>query len=130
MKLNPAISSSVIPTTAERVLDMPHGAGGEDGERARVEAAAEKFESFFIADMLKQMRNTTRELADEDSIYQNRIYQDMQEIADGKLADVLAGQRAFGVADAILKQLLPDTQGKAVSVAATATPSTPFKSRP
>lgn len=131
MKLNPALSSSVTPTTAERVLDLPRGAGGEDAERARVVAAAEKFESFFIADMLKQMRSVTREMADEDSMFQNPINQDMLEIADGKLADVLAGQRAFGVADAILAQLLPDARSPAAGGTAvpTANPA-PFKSRP
>ncbi|WP_088179413.1 flagellar biosynthesis protein FlgJ [Zoogloea sp. LCSB751] len=140
MKLDPANFSSAAPTASERVLDMPRGAGGEDAERARVVAAAEKFESFFIADMLKQMRSVTREMADEDSLFQNRINQDMLEIADGKLADVLAGQRAFGVADAILAQLLPEARSpaaggragasSAAAPAPAATPATPFKSRP
>jgi peptidoglycan hydrolase FlgJ len=31
----------------------------------------------------------------------------MLEMADGLVADALSGQRAFGVADAILRQLLP-----------------------
>lgn len=138
MKLNPALSSPVTPRTAERVLDLPHGAGGEDAERTRVVAAAEKFESFFIADMLKQMRSATRQMADEDSAFQSPINQDMLEIADGKLADVLAGQRAFGVADAILAQLLPEARspaavGRAPSSAVpapAAAPTIPFKSRP
>lgn len=137
MKLNPVLFSPVAPTATEQTLGLPHGAGGEDAERARVVVAAEKFESFFIADMLKQMRSATREMADEDSAFQSHINQDMLEIADGKLADVLAGQRAFGVADAILAQLLPDARSQAAggkapqSAAAGAAPATlPFKSRP
>lgn len=137
MKLNPALSSSVAPTAAEQTLDLPRGAGDEDAGRARVVAAAEKFESFFIADMLKQMRSVTREMADEDSMFQSHINQDMLEIADGKLADVLAGQRAFGVADAILAQLLPDARspaaGGTAAQAASASPAPaaiPFKPRP
>lgn len=76
-------------------------------ERAKVEKAAEKFESLFIGQMLQQMRRTNAAFAAEDSPSKNRINQDMLEIADTAVADALAGQRAFGIADAILKQLLP-----------------------
>jgi flagellar protein FlgJ len=75
--------------------------------RAKAKDAAEKFEAFFIASMVKQMRNVTRELADEESVYKKPVNQDMLELADGKLADTMAGQHAFGIADAILRQLLP-----------------------
>ncbi|MBS0372595.1 MAG: rod-binding protein [Proteobacteria bacterium] len=87
--------------------------------------------------MLKQMRSVTREMADEDSMFQSHINQDMLELADGKLADVLAGQRAFGVADAILAQLLPDARSPAAggnaAQPASAGPvpaAIPFKPRP
>ncbi|NMG63522.1 hypothetical protein GPA19_00965 [Azoarcus indigens] len=75
--------------------------------RAKAEHAAERFEGFFIAEMMRQMRKVTREMAGEDSVFNNRINQDMLDMADGVVADVLAGQRAFGVADAILRQILP-----------------------
>lgn len=84
-------------------------------ERAKVEKAAEKFESLFIGEMLKQMRRTNAAFAAEDSPSQNRINQDMLEIADTAVADALAGQRAFGIADAILRQLLPAQPVAAVS---------------
>lgn len=84
--------------------------------RAKVEAAAEKFEGFFISRMLHQMRQATREMADEDSIYNNRINQDMLDMADTRLADSLASQRAFGIADAILRQLLPPAVAPAAAV--------------
>lgn len=84
--------------------------------RAKVEAAAEKFEGFFISRMLRQMRQATREMADEDSIYNNRINQDMLDMADTRLADSLASQRAFGIADAILRQLLPPAVAPAAAV--------------
>lgn len=77
-------------------------------EQARAEAAAEKFESLFIGEMLKQMRRTTREFAGEDSIFKDRLNSEMLEFADAAVADSLASQRAFGIADAILKQLQPD----------------------
>lgn len=75
--------------------------------QAKVREAAEKFEGFFIAQMLRQMRQSTREMSGEDSIFNNRINQDMLDMADTALADSMAGQRAFGIADAILRQLLP-----------------------
>jgi flagellar protein FlgJ len=69
--------------------------------------AAVEFESFFIGHMLHQMRESARGLAPEDSPTNNKVNQDMVDMVDGMLAKQLAGRRAFGVADAILKQILP-----------------------
>jgi flagellar protein FlgJ len=74
---------------------------------AKATKAAVEFESFFISQMLKDMRATTREMADEDSVFKDKVNQDMQDMADGILSKQMAGQRAFGVADAILRQLVP-----------------------
>ncbi|MBN9372867.1 MAG: flagellar biosynthesis protein FlgJ [Hydrogenophaga sp. SCN 70-13] len=76
-------------------------------QRARVEQAAIKFEAFFVGQMLKQMRQATQALAGEDSPFKDRIHQDMLDIADTQVADAMARQRAFGIADVILRQLLP-----------------------
>jgi flagellar protein FlgJ len=57
--------------------------------------------------MLHQMRSTTRELAADDSVFKDKVNADMQDMADNLLAGQIAGQRAFGIADAILRQLLP-----------------------
>ena len=75
---------------------------------AKATKAAVEFESFFISQMLKDMRATTREMADEDSVFKDKVNQDMQDMADGILSKQMAGQRAFGVADAILRQLMPE----------------------
>lgn len=90
----------------------PVAAAGSDDSvdpayRAKATEAAIKFESFFIGHMLHQMRSGTRELAAEDSVFKDKINEDMLDMADNLVADQLAGQRAFGVADAILRQLLP-----------------------
>lgn len=74
---------------------------------AKATKAAVEFESFFIANMLKQMRAGTREMAAEDSVFKDPVNRDMQDMADGMMATQMAGQRAFGIADAILRQLLP-----------------------
>ena len=75
--------------------------------RAKATEAAVKFESFFIGHMLHQMRSATRELAGEDSVFKDPVNSDLLDLADNLVADKMAAQRAFGIADAILRQLLP-----------------------
>jgi len=84
------------------------GAPTDSAYRARAEAAAEKFEAFFVAEMLKQMRRSASVLAAEDSVFKNPVNRDMLDMTDTLVADSLAGQRAFGIADVILRQLLPE----------------------
>ena len=74
---------------------------------AKATKAAVEFERFFIGHMLRTMRASTREMASEDSVFNNRVNQDMQDMADDLLAGNMAGPRAFGIADAILRQLVP-----------------------
>jgi flagellar protein FlgJ len=95
--------------TTNRIEDSAFIAPSSDGTKIRAQAtkAAEKFESFFIGQMLHRMRAGTRELADEDSPFKDKVNEDMQDFADGQMADSIAGQHAFGIADVILKQLLP-----------------------
>lgn len=75
--------------------------------RAKALEAAEKFEAAFITDMFKQMRRSAREVGGEDSVFRDRASQDMLEMADQMTADALAGQHAFGIADLLLRQILP-----------------------
>ena len=104
--LNVNNSSSALPsalddkTPAAATLADPRYA-------AKATEAAVKFEAFFISHMLRQMRSGTREMAGEDSVFKDPINSDMLEMADNLVADKMAGQRAFGIADAILRQLLP-----------------------
>jgi flagellar protein FlgJ len=79
---------------------------------AKATKAAVDFESFFISHMLHDMRATTRELASEDSIFKDPVNSDMLDMADNMMAGSIAGQRAFGIADAILRQLLPEQFNK------------------
>jgi flagellar protein FlgJ len=74
--------------------------------------AAVEFESFFIQNMLHQMRESAKTLAPEDSPLKDPVNSDMLDMADKLLSGHMAGQRAFGVADAILKQLLPQGLNK------------------
>jgi flagellar protein FlgJ len=77
--------------------------------RAKATEAAVKFESFFIGHMLHQMRDGAR-AGRRGQPGKSRINDDMLDMADNLVADQMAGKRAFGVADAILRQLLPRQQ--------------------
>lgn len=97
-------------------LDISHAAGAPAAAAdpapdpvyvAKATKAAIEFEGFFIAHMLHQMRAGTREMAAEDSVFKDPVNRDMQDMADTMVANQMAGQRAFGIADAILRQLLP-----------------------
>ncbi|MBV6319705.1 rod-binding protein [Duganella violaceipulchra] len=103
MRLGVADQLSETPVVAAPVIDD----GVDPKYRAKATEAAVKFESFFIGHMLHQMRAGTRALSSEDSVFKDKINEDMLDMADNLVADQLAGQRAFGVADAILRQLLP-----------------------
>lgn len=81
---------------------------------AKATKAAVEFESFFISHMLHQMRESTRTIAPEDSATNNKVNQDMTDMVDNMLAGNMAHQRAFGVADAILRQILPAPLNKPV----------------
>ena len=79
----------------------------QDATVAKAVDAAEKFEGYFIGELLRQMRAGTKELSDGDSIYNSPTDGDMLDMADVALGNSLASQHAFGIADTILKQLLP-----------------------
>lgn len=103
---SPAMGPIAPAVDTDLAKDTPKEAPLSPTERAKVEKAAVKFEAMFIGQMLQQMRRSTREFAGEDSVFKDRIASDMLDMADTAVADSLAHQRAFGIADAILKQLL------------------------
>jgi Rod binding domain-containing protein len=79
----------------------------DDAVRARIEDAALKFEGMFIQQMLKTMRQGTGALAGEDGFLRQDPDNPLLGFADQLMADQLAGQRAFGIADMLLRQLYP-----------------------
>jgi len=98
------------PNPLQTGADAPVVAAADQPDPAYVKKAtkaAVEFERFFVSHMLKEMRSSTRAMAAEDSVFNNRVNQDMQDMADDLLAGNMAGQRAFGIADAILRQLVP-----------------------
>jgi len=75
--------------------------------RARATTAALKFESYLIGSLLHKMRSATAALADPGSPFKNPVNNDMLDMTDNLVADQLASQRSFGIANTILRQLLP-----------------------
>ncbi|MEX8192235.1 hypothetical protein [Comamonas guangdongensis] len=104
-----APTSSPLEAAAGAAVTASHGpAVASAAETAqRLSAAAVKFESFFVAQMLKQMRQTTAALADSGSAINDRVNDSALSLAEQSVADSLAGHRAFGIADVLVRQMLP-----------------------
>jgi flagellar protein FlgJ len=111
-KLNPlnAQAQALDGAAPDKVAPAADAASPEYVKKAT--KAAVDFESFFIQNMLHQMRESAKTLAPEDSPTKDPVNSDMMDMADKLLSNHMAGQRAFGVADAILKQLLPQGLNK------------------
>jgi flagellar protein FlgJ len=105
--LNPLAPLHPEQAEAKEAAVAPAAGTPDPAYVAKATKAAVEFESFFISHMLHQMRESQRTIAPDDSPVKDRVNQDMTDMVDNMLAGHLAGQRAFGVADAILKQLLP-----------------------
>ena len=100
--------NAIDPAKPEQAADQDKVAPSVDKAYvAKATKAAVDFESFFISNMLHQMRETTRAIAPDDSPTKDKVNQDMTDMVDNMLAGNMAQQRAFGVADAILRQILP-----------------------
>ncbi|GAA0758997.1 rod-binding protein [Ideonella azotifigens] len=76
-----------------------------DPMQAAAKQAAQQFESHFIGQMLHDMRRSSRVLSDEKET--ERSGEDMLDMADTMVADQLATQGAFGIADLMLRQVMP-----------------------
>lgn len=105
------------------------GAGDDAVLRAKTEQAAVKFEGLFIGEMLKQMRRSAAVFADEGGA-QSKTHGSLLEFADTLVADSIAGQRAFGIADAILRQLLPAEAPQGALKSAAAPVALPLQALP
>jgi flagellar protein FlgJ len=75
--------------------------------RAKVTDAAVRFEGMFIAQMLNEMRKATAQINANDDSPKDEASAGMLDHANLLVADSLANQRAFGIADCIVAQMLP-----------------------
>lgn len=100
-----ALSAAALPEAATPVAAAATAPDTDTVQR--LTAAAVKFESFFVAQMMKQMRQATAALADPGSAINQRVNDSTLAMAEQTVADGLAGQRAFGIADVLVRQILP-----------------------
>mgnify|MGYP001612942229 CR=1 FL=1 len=110
------ITRSSLPSTLQSPSEAAgtaaiagQGAAVDAADVQRLTAAAVKFESFFVAQMLKQMREATAAMADPGSAINDRVNDSTLSLAEQAVADGLAGQRAFGIADVLVRQMLPSS---------------------
>jgi len=73
--------------------------------REGLEAAAGEFEAMFLQMVLKNMRDATKAVADEDSFLSSQQQDFYQSMADGQIATLMAKRGSMGIADALVNQL-------------------------
>ena len=90
---------------AEPVVVRPQNDINASRELELLTQAAVKFESFFVAQMMQQMRKATAALADADSPLNVEAHQAPLAMADHAVADNLASTGAFGIANVLVQQM-------------------------
>ena len=107
-------------TEAETLPASLPAANPQDAQDlARLRQAAVKFEAFFVAQMMEQMRKATAALADKDSALNDQVNQAPLAMADNAVADALSAQGAFGIADVLVRQMAGNLQQASASTATT-----------
>ena len=100
---------TVSPATAAPAMDKAH---------ADLKKTTEQFESFFLHQMLQEMRKTVpKDTLLGDDAHQQEIFQDM---LDQKLSDSISQRGDFGLGKMMYSQLAPSlgkTSGAAVDTA-------------
>jgi flagellar protein FlgJ len=109
--INPNLSSSPAQAGAQPrgTAWTPASAGekasgaaptGPDPKQAELRKAAEAFEAVFLRQVIGSMRQA--KLADD--VFGSAATDQFRELADGKMADNMADQGSFGIADLLLQQ--------------------------
>ncbi|WP_404546954.1 hypothetical protein [Dyella jejuensis] len=80
---------------------------GDAAYRQKLEDAAVKFEGMFIAHLLGEMRKATEQLSPDQAGAGSKPGAGLLDHAYRLVADDIAAQRAFGIADSIVAQMLP-----------------------
>ena len=96
----------------------PAATAEAQAEQQALRQVAVKFESFFVAQMMEQMRKATAALASEDSPLNDQVNQAPLAMADHAVSESLASTSAFGIADVLVRQMAAP-----VHVAASQNPS-------
>jgi peptidoglycan hydrolase FlgJ len=80
---------------------------GDAKYREKLEEAAVQFEGMFIAHLLAEMRKATEQLSPDGANASNKPGAGLLDHAYRLVADDIAQQRAFGIADVLVAQMLP-----------------------
>jgi flagellar protein FlgJ len=78
----------------------PAAAGPVDPRQAELRKAAEAFEAVFLRQVIGSMRQAKL----GDDLFGSAATDQFRDLADGKLADNMAEQGSFGIADLLLQQ--------------------------
>lgn len=111
-------SPSLSYTDLNAMAQMKSGGNADSPEN--MERVARQFESLFLNVMMKSMRDANQAFAEGNPLNtpQTRFYQDMY---DNQMAVHLSEKQGVGLADVMLRQLMPQKTGPAV--VATAAPA-------
>ncbi|MCL6262286.1 flagellar biosynthesis protein FlgJ [Craterilacuibacter sp. RT1T] len=104
---------SALPLASEVVADTSP-AVADAAWQQKAAQAAEAFEAVFVREMFKDMDKGTQAIAGEQGLFNKGSGSELSGIAQMAVADQIARSRAFGVADAILRQLTPASAGPAL----------------
>ncbi|AIP65723.1 peptidoglycan hydrolase [Burkholderia thailandensis] len=92
---------------AARMPGIAARPAADESDERKATYAAEQFEALLASQMLREMRNAIREISPEGSMFRDAIGSGLMDMMDGAIAQALATQRAFGIADFVLAQIAP-----------------------
>ncbi|QAU23978.1 flagellar biosynthesis protein FlgJ [Dyella sp. M7H15-1] len=81
---------------------------GDAGYREKLERVAEQFEGMFIAHLLSEMRKATEQMNPDSASASHKPGAALMDEAYRRVADDIARQRAFGITDSIVAQMMPN----------------------
>lgn len=96
--MNP-LRPTTAPAAAAAAAQTPQMAQAE-AQRAQLRSAAEAFEAVFLRQMIGSMRQAR--LAEDP--FSSAASEQFRDMADARLADSMAQQRSFGIAELLLAQ--------------------------
>jgi peptidoglycan hydrolase FlgJ len=78
----------------------PQGSAPADKREAELRKAAEAFEAVFLRQVIGSMRQAKL----GDDLFGSAATDQFRDMADARLADSMAGQGSFGIADLLMQQ--------------------------
>ncbi|WP_153099499.1 flagellar biosynthesis protein FlgJ [Paraburkholderia hayleyella] len=111
MLVTPLDPMALAQASASTPLELVRGNAGTRADpqdpayRRQVEQAAEQFEGMFINQMLNAMQQANQTFKDANGA--DTTSDSMLAYANRAVADSIASQRAFGIADCLIAQMLP-----------------------